>query len=68
MESGFVGVVDLDIFGWVEATGTYDYFTGTFNLEGFGRFNHHTLVMTDDSRVPPLAAGYCLTLGNRHKM
>jgi hypothetical protein len=68
MTHGFAGVVDLDIYGWDEATQTADYYTGTFNLEGFGRFNHRTLMMSVDTRIAPLPSGYCLTLGNRDKM
>ncbi len=68
MAHGVAGVVDLDIYGWDEATSTADYYTGVFNLEGFGCFNHRTLMMEVDTRIAPLPSGYCLTLGNRDKM
>ena len=65
MNDGFVGVVDLDLYNY-GLDGAY--YTGTFNLEGFGRFNHRTLMMEIDSRLAPLPAGYCISLGNRDKM
>ncbi len=71
MENGLRGNVHLNLFNFVKdpVTGaeSFDYMTGTFSFEGFGRFNHHTLLMTVDTRGTAGTAGYCTVLGNRHK-
>ena len=72
MESGIAGDIVLVMEGFVRdpVTGeeSYDSLTGTFNLEGFGCFNHHTFVMYVDSINPANEFGSCTFLGNQHKM
>ena len=62
MRSGFRGVVVEYIYGWDEATQTFDYYVIDFNMyHGFGRFSGQSLWMHGDSRVNPLSStGYCL--------
>ena len=68
MNNGFVGTVDLTFYGYKPTTPeSYDYFVISYAMEGFDRFNKHTVVLNGDTRVSPAITGYCLTLGNRHK-
>lgn len=67
MNQGFEGIAVIQCQNYNK--GTFDYFTGQFNYQGFQRFNHQSLMLTvDDSRISSLATGICEVLGNRDKM
>jgi hypothetical protein len=64
MNQGFSGTVNVQVpYPWTNG------FSAQFNLEGFQRFNHQTLMLTiANSKDSPLATGFCDVLGNRDKM
>jgi hypothetical protein len=64
MHNGFVGVCTVDLYGY--GTAGY-YFTATWVLQGFGRFNHQSLVLTQDSSLSEVATGYCVVRMDRCK-
>jgi hypothetical protein len=64
MHNGFVGVCTVDLYGY--GTAGY-YFTATWVLQGFGRFNHQSLVLTQDSSISEVATGYCVVRMDRCK-
>jgi hypothetical protein len=65
MNHGFDCAVTVDLHGY--GTQGY-YYTASYVFQGFGRFNHQTIVTTEDTRVAyQLTSGYCLVLGNRVK-
>ena len=69
MNHGFTGNIDLTFYGFVrnaDGSESWDYFVISYAMEGFGRFNKQSVVLTGDTRVNPDIAGYCLVLGNRY--
>jgi hypothetical protein len=65
MDQGFTGTCVVQVYSAASPV----YYSAQFNLEGFQRFNHQTLLLTiDDSRISKLATGICEVLGNRDKM
>jgi len=68
MNQGFKGKVIADVYGYKSGPPpSYDYFLGSFSLEGFQRFNHQSIFMPADTRVSTLSSGLCTVLGNRDK-
>lgn len=68
MNQGFEGTIIIQLQNYNPTAKTWDYYTGQFNLQGFHRFNHQTLLLTiEDSRISELATGICQVLGNRDK-
>jgi hypothetical protein len=65
MNHGFDCAVTVDLYG----IGTLGYYyTASYLFQGFGKFNHQTMVTTEDTRVAAqFGSGYCLVLGNRVK-
>ena len=68
MNQGFEGTNVLTLYDFkLGPPPSWSYLTGTFNLEGFQRFNHQSLSMSVDSRNEQGASGICTVLGNRDK-
>lgn len=66
MNQGFEGTVVVILHNYNFVTKAYDYHSAQFNLQGFHRFNHQSLVLTvEDSRITKLATGYCEVLGHK---
>jgi hypothetical protein len=60
MNQGFEGTVVVQCHNYNLITRAFDYYSAEFNLQGFQRFNHQTLILTvDDSRISTLATGIC---------
>jgi hypothetical protein len=68
MNQGFAGTAIVDCINYNPIAKTYSYYTGTWTLDGFQRFNHQSIELTQDTRVPGLPSGICIALGNRDKM
>ena len=68
MNQGFEGTVVVQCHNYNPITHAYDYYSAQFNLQGFHRFNHQSLILTvDDSRISLLATGICQVLCDRDK-
>jgi hypothetical protein len=68
MNQGFKGTVVVACHNYIPTsptTGTFDYYSAQFNLQGFHQFNQQTLMLTaDDSRISTLGPGICQMRGH----
>jgi hypothetical protein len=72
MDQGFTGTVVVKLQNYVPANSaaipptqaTYDYYTGQFDLKGFGALTGQNVILrVDDSRVSKLGIGYAVDRG-----
>ena len=62
LNHGFAGIATVDFYSDGMPN---EYFTGSWGMQGFGRFTGQTLLLEQDSRTSDVGSGYCFVLGNK---